>query len=113
MSKIQLPATRQPVVEQAPNGTPQFSVPWYRFFNSLMPSNAAPSTVTLGASPFSYGVLNDGIVLISGGTVSLIEYGRGVVFTNIGEIAGAIPVFGGDTLRVTYTVLPAMTFVRR
>lgn len=113
MSKIQIPATRQPVVEQAPNGTQQFSVPWYRFFSSLLPSNAAPAAITVGVSPFTYTATSNGLALISGGTVSLIEYGRGGVFTNTGQIAGAILVEQGDSLRVTYTVLPTMTFIRR
>lgn len=108
-----MPSTRQAVVETAPNGTQQFTVPWYRFFNTLSQSNQAPAGITVGASPFSYTAPQAGVVLVSGGTVTLIEYGRGGVFTNIGTIAGAIPVSQGDVIRVTYTMLPAMTFVRR
>lgn len=109
----QLPSTRQPVVEAAPNGTQQFTVPWYRFFGSLLNSNAAPEVIAVTASPFSYTAANDGLVIVTGGTVSLVEYGRGGVFTNIGTIAGAVPVSQGDVVRVTYTVAPTITFVRR
>jgi hypothetical protein len=108
-----IPSARQAVVEAAPNGTQQFTVPWYRFFNALSQSNQAPSAATVGASPFSYTAPQAGVVLISGGTVSLVEYGRGGVFTNIGTVAGAVPVSQGDVVRVTYTVAPTMTFVRR
>ena len=112
MSKIQLPSTRQPVVEQAPNGTAQFTVPWYRFLNSLLPSGAAAAAIALGVSPYSYTAAQAGTIFVSGGTVSLIEYGRNGVFTNTGVVAGPFPIFVNDVLRVTYTVLPNMTFVR-
>lgn len=117
MSNPQLPSSRQAVVETAPNKTLQFTVPWYRFLGALLgiaaPSGADAATVTPGPSPFEYAATNSGSVLVSDGTVSLIELGRNGVFTNVGVIAGAIPVSEGDAVRVTYTVVPTMTFVRR
>lgn len=108
-----IPSTRETVVELAPNGTQQFTRPWYRFFNALSQSNQAPAAIAVGVSPFSYTAPQAGVVLISGGTVSAIAYGRGGVFTNIGTTAGPVPISQGDVVRVTYTVLPTMTFVRR
>lgn len=76
-------------------------------------SQSAPAAITVAASPFSAKVDGDGHVLVTGGTVSLIEIGRGGVFTTTGITVGIVPVSRGDTVRVTYTVLPTMTFIRR
>lgn len=117
MSAPQLPASGQPVVELAANKTLAFSVPWYRFFDALLslvvPSGVAAAAITVAASPFSYTATSSGTVLVSGGTVSAIDLGRNGAFTNVGVIAGAVPVSDGDVVRVTYTVAPTMTFVRR
>jgi predicted Rossmann-fold nucleotide-binding protein len=76
-------------------------------------SQNPPAAITVGASPFSYKAMGDGVVIVTGGTVSLIEYGRNGTFTTTGITVGLVPVSRGDTVRVTYTALPAMTFVRR
>jgi len=114
---VQIPSSRQAVVELAPNKMLAFTVPWYRFFGLLLglaaPSGADPAVIAVGVSPFSYDVANFGTVFVAGGTVSAIELGRNGVFTNTGTIAGPIPVSEGDVVRVTYTVLPTMTLVRR
>lgn len=113
---VQLPTSRQPVVE-AVNGLMQFTVPWFRFFGLLLglaaPSGADAAAIAVGASPYSYTADGFGTLLVAGGTVSAIELGRNGAFTNVGVIAGAVPVSEGDVVRVTYTVLPTMTFVRR
>jgi predicted Rossmann-fold nucleotide-binding protein len=76
-------------------------------------SQAAPTPITVGASPFSSKAPADGVVIVTGGTVSVIEIGRGGVFTTTGLTVGIVPVSRGDTVRVTYAVLPTMTFIRR
>jgi hypothetical protein len=116
MSTPQLPASRQAVVEMSANKIWQFTVPWYRFLGALLgliaPSGANAAAVTISASPFTYTATSSGVVLVAGGTVSALELGRNGTFTNIGVIAGAVPLSDGDSLRVTYTVLPTLTFVR-
>jgi hypothetical protein len=116
MSGVQLPTSRQAVVEMAANKAWQFTVPWYRFFGALLglaaPSGADAAAITVTASPFSYTATNSGTVLVAGGTVSAIELGRNGVFTSTGVTAGVVPVSEGDAVRVTYTVVPTMTFVR-
>lgn len=77
------------------------------------PSQNAPAAITVGASVFSHKAAGDGVVITTGGTVSLIELGRGGVFTTTGIIVGIVPVSKGDTVRVTYSVIPTMTFVKR
>lgn len=78
-----------------------------------LPSQDAPAAITVSASPFSYKAPGSGVVVITGGTVSLIEYGRGAVFTTSGLTTGLVPISRGDTVRVTYTVAPTMTFIKR
>ena len=76
------------------------------------PALDAPSSITVGASPFTYAALSDGLVVVDGGTVSLVQYGRGAVLTGLGLIGGAIPVLSGDTVKVTWAVSePSMTFI--
>jgi hypothetical protein len=117
MTPVQIPAARQPVTEKGPAGEPLFTRTWYLFmqqvFQRVANSGAAAAAVTVGASPFTYAAAADGILLISGGTVTLIEYGRGGVFTDTGVIAGAVPLFNGDSVRVTHAGAPTMTFIRR
>lgn len=74
-------------------------------------SSAPPQVaITVGASPFTYTAPNPGRVVIQGGTVSLIELGRNGAFVTTGIIVGVIPVSRDDQIRVTYTVLPTLTF---
>jgi hypothetical protein len=114
---LELPATRQPVVEQGPGGQAAFSRPWYLYFDGvfrrLTGSGANPEAITVGVSPYSYTITDDGILMVTGGTVSDIDYGRNGVFTDTGFTAGTLTVFAGDVVRVTYTVLPTVTLVRR
>lgn len=77
------------------------------------PSQDAVAAITVGASVFSYKAPNAGVVIITGGTVSLIEYGRNGTFTTTGITVGLVPVSKADTVRVTYSVLPTMSFIRR
>jgi len=78
-------------------------------------ASIAPSAITVTASPFTYqnasGYAAD--VIISGGTVSLIEFGRSGAFSNVGTVAGMFGLSPFDSIRVTYTVAPTMTLVTR
>lgn len=78
-------------------------------------ASIAPSAITVTASPFTYqnasGYAAD--VIISGGTVSLVEFGRSGAFSNAGTIAGMFGLSPFDSIRVTYTVAPTMTLVTR
>lgn len=106
------------------NNLPNFNVPlqmggktmkdWFLFwaglFNGLAPAAEVP--VTVGASPFTYSASVKGSVIVSGGTVSAIAFSRdGTTFYTTGQTAGMFTLNARDRLRVTYTVLPTMTFV--
>lgn len=71
----------------------------------------APSTVTLGASPDIQTASVDGAYLVSGGTVTAIEYRRGGANYATGVVAGQFVVASGDSIRITYTVAPTVYFV--
>lgn len=79
---------------------------------SRMLSTAALVPVTVGASPFTYIAPDAGLIVLQGGTVNLVELGRGVTFVNVGLLTGAVPVSKGDQVRLTYIVAPAMTYFR-
>lgn len=76
------------------------------------PADAAAS-VTVGASPYSYTPTDDGLVVVVGGTVSALAYGRNGVFTGLGLLAGLVPIKSGDTLRITYAVAPTVSFIKQ
>lgn len=78
-----------------------------------LPSLRAPAAITPGASPYSYTASAAGTVIVAAGTVTIVEIGRGGVFTVTGLIAALVPVSLGDVVRVTYAVAPTMTFIAR
>lgn len=93
---------------------PVTSKDWYFFwaglFRGLAPGNVLP--VTPGASPYTYSSPAKGFVLISGGTVSLVEFSRdGVTYYATGQTSGQFTLSAQDFLRVTYSVAPTMTYV--
>lgn len=67
--------------------------------------------VTPTGSPYTEVAPSNGIYIITGGTVTTIEYGRNGVFTVVGLLAGVIPFTKGDSLRITYAVAPTVNFV--
>lgn len=69
-----------------------------------------PYAITVGASPFSFQAPFRGTVLISGGTVSAIQWARdGSTFFTYPT--GVVEVFTGDMVKVTYSGLPTMTMI--
>lgn len=73
----------------------------------------APEPVTAGASPFTYRAGRDGYFIVTSGTVSKQEYGRGAVFTDVGLLTSMLPILLGDAIRVTYSAAPILTFIPR
>lgn len=87
---------------------------WYFFlaglFRGLAPEREA--AVTPGASPYTYSSPRGGFVIVSGGTVSAIDWSRdGTTFFTTGQTAGCFPLSSQDFLKITYTVVPTVTFV--
>ncbi|MNV12916.1 hypothetical protein D3C71_1035410 [compost metagenome] len=82
------------------------------YYPPVMYSNASPSAVTVGASPF--GIQNTDAspmcLLISGGTVTTIEYSRnGSTFYLAGLLAGMYNLNPRDRLRIAYLIAPTIT----
>lgn len=77
----------------------------------LMVSRGAAQTVPVTASPFTYTAPANGMVLISGGTVSVAEYGRNSSFYALGLLGGPVAVLAGDKIRLSYLTVPSMTFL--
>ena len=84
---------------------------WYRYFqaNGLGQPPDNESVVKVTASPFTYTAARKGFMIVTGGTVSLIQIGR-VAFYSTGQTVGTFPLAQGDMLKVTYSGLPTMTF---
>lgn len=106
------------------NTIPTFQVPlttgglttkdWYFFFTGifrgLAPANAAP--VALTGSPFTYTAPFKGFVIVTGGTVSMIEFSRdGTTFYNLGQTSGSFTLNSADQLRIAYSAPPTVTMV--
>lgn len=72
----------------------------------------ASSAVALMGSPFDFSsITDDGLLTVSGGTVSQISYGRRGTFTALGITSGLIPIRAGDVVRITYSVAPTVAFI--
>lgn len=104
-----LPNFDQRVVDKGIN-----SKDWYFFFaglyNGLAPS--AESPISPGVSPYEYSAPVKGSVILSGGTVSLVEFTRdGSTYYDTGQTSGMFALNAQDRLRITYAVVPTMTFV--
>jgi len=76
------------------------------------PHQAPPSApITPGASPYAYVAPASGTVVITGGTVSAIALIRQGTSIASGLTGGLIPVSRLDTVNVTYSAVPSMTFL--
>ena len=87
---------------------------WYRFLQAEYKGNppADVQNVIPGTSPWTYTTQQKGFVIVTGGTVSLIQFSRGTG-TNYatGQTSGLFPLSAGDSLVINYTVAPTVTFV--
>ena len=103
-----LPNFQQPIAEKGVT-----SRAWYQFFQQLWKGvpPADESSVTVTASPFTYTASQRGFVIVNGGTVSLIQFARTTTNYTTGQTSGCFPLSSGDSLVVTYTGKPTMTFV--
>jgi hypothetical protein len=74
-----------------------------------------PSTVTVGASPFTYLATSRQAVHVVGGTVSGASYARGTTSLPLAIAAGGqiLEMNAGDALTITYTVAPTITVIPR
>lgn len=78
---------------------------------TMPPLSMAAMTVTVGASPFTFTAPRNGLLFLSGGTLSAIQYSRGASLNVLGASTNQIYVMAGDQVRVTYLLAPAITFL--
>jgi hypothetical protein len=101
-----------PTYEQSLTAKGQTSQSWYRFFSGVYQGTppANESKVTLGASPYAYQAPAKGFVILSGGSVSAVQFTRSVT-TLTGQTSGIFPLNQGDVLTITYASLPVAVWV--
>jgi hypothetical protein len=86
--------------------------PWNSFFQQLVQPAPAVQAITVSASPFSYTANANGSLIISGGTISDIDLVRGLDTIPLSIVTPLIvPIRIGDTVIVTYSVLPTVQFL--
>lgn len=85
---------------------------WYQWVTRISQLSAERpiAQVSVGASPFVYTSSTIGKIFVTGGTVSSIVLTRGSVAMTCPENQ-FIPMAANDTLKVTYSGLPTVTFV--
>jgi hypothetical protein len=79
-------------------------------------ATTVPDTITPGASPYTFtnSLSTDVDIIVSGGTVTAIDFSRdGVTFLLCGLLGGMYRLNPGDRLRVTYAVVPTMKRIFR
>ena len=101
-----------PTNEQPLSVKGQTSSVWYRFLQGIFSGqpSASESSVSVGASPFSFTAPSGGFIILRGGTVSSVQFTRANT-TLTGQTSGIFPLSQGDVLTVTYSGLPSMVFV--
>ncbi len=101
-----VPSSQQPLVDKGGRITPV----WQRFFNAIVSSAAPIAPVTVGASPFSYRAGAGGTLVVTGGTVSSIALTRNLTTVSL-PTSGTFLMANGDTVAITYSGLPTVTFI--
>jgi 3D (Asp-Asp-Asp) domain-containing protein len=84
---------------------------WFRFLQQLVNQPAASAAITVSASPFTYTASFPGNVVINGGTVTGLSVSRGTTSVTVATTQKIIPLGQGDSVVVTYSVLPTMTWL--
>lgn len=105
-----------PISVRIGSGDPVIQKDWYLFLVNIYNAvtQGAPQSeeaIPVGASPFTYQAVIRGQVLISGGSVSSIEFSRnGSTFYPAGITEGFVQMDRNDYVRVTYAVAPSIVY---
>lgn len=87
---------------------------WYQFLSDIWkgrPSGAVSSVSSL-TSPLIYQAQSKGFMIVQGGTVTIIQFTRDRSTNyNTGQTSGIFPLAQGDSLIVSYSSVPTMTWV--
>lgn len=90
---------------------------WYTFFQGIWKGQppSLESAVKPTGSPFTYNASSKGFLIVNGGTVSQVQWfgaGRGSAAPiTTGQTQGCFPLSQNDSLIITYSVAPTLTFV--
>ena len=109
MSFSAIPNYRQSITDK--NGMERT---WYLFLTDLWKGkpSAGVNNVPSAASPFIYQAQSVGFMIVSGGTVTLIQFSRdGLTNYTTGVTNGCFPLSQGDSLIVIYSSAPTFTWV--
>lgn len=100
------------LIEPLVNNAGKIIQPWNSFFQQFTQQPAKTNNITVTASPFKYQAGEPGQVSLVGGTISALTLTRG---TKTVDVTGLklVMLEISDTLTVTYSVLPALTFFPR
>lgn len=110
MNTLPVPNLLSPLVNAAGKLIP----PWNSWFQQFSQAAPAVAAITVGGSPFSYTANSNGNLIVSGGTVSLITLTRGtdtIIIATSTATPRIVPISIGDTITVTYSVLPTLQFL--
>ena len=87
---------------------------WYRWMQHY-DKGVPPSSETIITehhSPFSYQAPSAGFVIVTGGTVSAIQFSRTPgTFHATGKTAGVFQMSQNDQLKITFSVKPSLMWV--
>lgn len=75
------------------------------------PLSMSAQTVTLTGSPFTYTAARNGMLFISGGLLSTVQYGRGASLNVLGINQNPIMIMAGDRVVISYLTAPTITFL--
>lgn len=76
-------------------------------------TGAAFSSITAGASPYTYTAAAVGHLLVSAGTVSAITLNRGSSSLTLPSVSGFIPLDNTDSVTITYSAAPTLNWIPR
>jgi hypothetical protein len=104
---IAFPSNLQPFVDAKRNITEV----WQLFLAQFVSPPLPPVPLTLTGSPYGFQTGEPGVMVITGGAVSDISIVRGTTTVPTGQTAGSFYLGLQDTIVVTYSVAPDMTFL--
>jgi hypothetical protein len=86
---------------------------WRAFFSALSGKAAGAVAVRVQGSPAAYTAPDNGSLMLTGGTVTAISLVRGRDPVPVDARLYALPMSGGDTAIITYSVAPTLVFLPR
>lgn len=108
-------AVPKPAAKIAEPQTGIISRDWWRYLLAITSPPGVESGVNLGTSPTQYKAAANGTLLVYGGTVSAIQlmsrYNTSVLYG--APTSGFFPMSVGDTVVITYSSAPTVTWFPR